>query len=245
MKYVIAFMTIACRLALANVVEFTSTATWSASSSGTNGVNGADAFANSSTTMNFDVISPANSVVTGATLTLSPTTTVTSSGAFSEGGWPGLTNVLNCTPPPSTVTIFIEDTGCSDIPGPSEPNVGFPDGYYLDSITVGGSAPGFMGSFLLAGEPFSVAPGSIPTNGLYGVSLYTNASMVFTSWLDPGEYGATPVLPAFSTSSNAKGTLDVTFSVVPVPEPATYGLVCGGLVFLIGRLRKCHRGDRL
>jgi hypothetical protein len=208
------------QLAFADLVTVSSSVTWSfTSAGGTNGPNNSFTSGSGTATLNFDVSLPANAVVSGASLSLTQSTSMT---------FPGLGPELDCTPPPNPVAGFVQVNGCSDLIYGQGP---FPDAYFMDQVTTNGSAPGLASSLLFTPSfPVSIDAQFIPTNGVYAVTLSTQASMEFGSWLDPANSGLTPGIPTFSGNSQASGTLVVDYSVSSnaVPEPASYSLLLAG-----------------
>jgi len=74
-------------------------------------------------------------------------------------------------------------------------------------------------------------PAVIPVQGVYSVSVGTQASMVFTSFMDFNAIGSTPPLPVFTGNGQANGTLEITYSAVP--EPSGYRFLLAGSLFLV------------
>lgn len=215
------FALVLSQLAIADIVDLTSSATWSFTSTGSHGPDAAFAFGQGATKLIFRVSLPANAVISQAVLDLSQSTDIEFPGIAPQG----------CQPPATPVIGFFQEDGCSDLIA-RIPNSPFPDAFYQDQITISASGTNF--STLFGPPPFSIDPGSIPLQGTYSVSLLAEASMVFTNWLDPNNIGNTPPIPSFSGTSHVSGILEIESSAAPVPEPTSYrSVLAGSLLVLI------------
>ena len=111
-RYAIAL--VLCHIAFADIADFSASASWSFTSTGSNGPNASSAFGMGGGTLNFDVLLPPGAVISEAVLNVSQSTNIPLCG---------LPNVLLCQKPPNPVTGFplFPITGCSDIPLSSPP----------------------------------------------------------------------------------------------------------------------------
>jgi hypothetical protein len=210
------------QFAIADVVSISSSASWSFTSTGSNGPDSSVATGTGGATMSFNVSLPATAVVSGAWLNMSQSTSIS---------FPG--RDCSLLPLPNPVTGFITITnGCSDlIYGKGR----FPDAFFLDMFNVDASGPGFI-SANMAGLPLSIAPDLVPVSGTVSVDLFSSASMEFISWGDMSNRGLTPGIQTFTSDSSASGTLQIEYTVTSdaLPEPASYSwLLAGTLAGLI------------